>query len=99
MDETTAQVIQRLNDLEAELGEWKELTRNLLSQVNDLGLRLKQLERPKMTNDEALQTFDILKRNNPSLTLPSFAAQHGLSYEALRKARLRKQKKTGTRPD
>jgi hypothetical protein len=94
MDETTAQVIQRLNDLEQELEIWKQRTAELDQRLHEAELTLKQLERPKMTNDEALQTFDVLKRNDPSLTLPSFAAQHGLSYNALRQARSRRRKKT-----
>jgi hypothetical protein len=94
MDETTAQVIQRLNDLEQELREWKERTAALDDQVRQLQLDVNQLKRPKMTNDQALQTFDTLKRYDPNLNLRTFADQHGLSYNALRQARSRRRNKT-----
>jgi hypothetical protein len=97
MDEITAQVIQRLNDLEQELDHWRQRTAELEARLNEAELTLKQLMRPKMTNDEALDTFDVLKRTDASMNLPSFAAKYGLSYEALRKARLRRQKRDKSR--
>jgi hypothetical protein len=92
----TAEAIELMREIQAlneKLNLYIELVSKLHSDVNDIGLRMKRLERPKMTNDEALTVFDVLKRTDASLTLPSFAAQHGLNYEALRKARLRKQKR------
>lgn len=67
---------------------------SLMEDVNDARLRLRQLERAKMTAAEALQLFDLLKREDPSLNLASFAAQRNLSYDTLRQARSRQKKKT-----
>lgn len=101
MDETTARVYEKLAELEAKYEELQDRCNDLQEQIagqdgriNDLGLRLKQLERPRMTNDEALRLFDQLKNLDPSINLPSFAARYGLSADALRQARSRRRKKT-----
>lgn len=91
---------------EYEIAELHRLVDQLLremdgmrEQIDQLKVEMRKLQRSRMSNDAALATFEALKHANPSLTLPSFAEQYGLNYEALRKARLRKQKKSGTSPN
>jgi hypothetical protein len=104
MDEITAKVFERLEAMKQQYEDLLEAVRvryddlqqqiaEQASEINTLRLRVKQLERPKMTNDEALKTFDALKRFDPSLNLVDFAAQYGMSYDALRSARSRRKRK------
>jgi len=86
---------ERLQKIENELEAALHALQTFEQHVISLELRVKKLERARqMTNDEALRTFDTLRQADPSLTLPNFAEQYGLSYNALRQARSRRRKKT-----
>jgi len=62
--------------------------------LQTLEQRVKKLERARrLTAAEALESYDALRRLHPSLTLPAFAEQYGLSVTALRKARTRQRKR------
>lgn len=93
LDPTTYEITQRLNDVEQQLKSLTEYVATLSEDVRQISHRLGQIDRPRMSAAEALQTFDILKRTDPSLTLQSFAMQHNLSYDTLRQARSRQQRK------
>jgi hypothetical protein len=93
IDPTTYEITQRLNDLEQELNQWKEQVAILDDRLRQAELRLNQIERPKMSTDDALKLYEMLKHNDPSLTLASFAEQRGLRYDTLRQARSRRGRK------
>jgi chromosome segregation ATPase len=93
VDPTTYEITQRLNDLEEELNQWKEHVAILDDRLRQVELRLNQIGRPKMPAEEALKLYEMLQHNEPSLTLASFAKQHGLSYDTLRQARSRRSRK------
>ena len=81
-------LIRELRDLRAvmEFG-----LQNLDRQLQMLEQRVKRLERARrMTAAEALESFEALKRLNPSLTLQAFADDYGMKYETLKKARTRR---------
>jgi septal ring factor EnvC (AmiA/AmiB activator) len=91
---------RRMRNLQDEISELREqlhLTWSRISDlsqhITDLRKRIEQLEKPKMTADEALKLYDELKRLDPKLTLTKFAARYGLGLAGLRKARWRRQKK------
>ena len=62
--------------------------------LQSIELRMRKLERAqRITPEEALATFDALKRLNPSLTLQAYADDYGLKYDTLKKARMRLRRK------
>ncbi len=91
--EPTRMVMAEIADLKEQIAALLEGLQQLDARVNELSLRMRQFERPKMTNDEALRTFNALKTLDASLSLSDFAHQYGFSYDALRQARARRQKK------
>lgn len=86
-------IAHALRDLSEQVQALHEYTADLSERLRKMELRLRQVESPKMSASEALKLYDMLRLEDPTLNLATFAAQRNLSYDTLRQARSRQRRK------